>query len=275
MPIDRSLPLPDGSTLLFATVGDPIGQAKAPAMMSAILAEQGINGIWLPIAADHTTLETVLAAVRHWRNFAGLSITIPHKAAALRHVDHITRRAEASGGINIVRRESDGTLLGDMVDGTGFVAGLSERNIAIRGRAARIVGAGGAGSALAAALCEAGIAVLEIADRDRERVRVLQQRLARFFPQARVCEAAALTAVDLAINASPAGLQAADPLPFDPATLAPGTLVCDIIMSPPRTRLLARAEELGYPTQPGLPMLAHQAALYLDFFGYGEATRHS
>lgn len=275
MPTDRPLPLPDGNSLLFATVGDPVAQARAPAMMSALLAERGINGIWLPIAADHAALGTVLAAVRHWRNFAGLSITIPHKAAALSHVDHITRRAEASGGINIVRREPDGTLLGDMVDGVGFVAGLIERNIMIRGRAARIVGAGGAGSALAAALCEAGIAALEIADLKMERAATLRRRLAGFFPQVHVCDAGTLPAVDLAINASPAGLREEDPLPFDPASLAPGTLVCDIIMSPPHTRLLARAQALGYPTQPGLPMLAHQAALYLDFFGFGGTAAQS
>lgn len=275
MPSDAQLPLPDGESLIFATVGDPIAQAKAPAMMSALLAKRGINGLWLPIAASPAALGSVLEAVRQWRNFAGLSITIPHKGAAIHLVDRATRRAQASGGINIVRREADGSLLGDMVDGTGFIAGLAERGYAVEGRSVLIVGAGGAGSALAAALCEAGIAALQSRDPDAERVSAMRQRLTQFFPQVHLANDSDLPAIDLAINASPVGLKVDDPLPFDPATMPPRTLICDIIMSPPRTRLLARAEELGYPVQPGLPMLTHQAALYLDFFGYGKAPPSS
>lgn len=266
-----TIPTPDGSTLIFATVGDPVGQVVAPTLMSGRLATIGRNAIWLPIAADSDALPSVLDAVRHWRNFAGLTVTVPHKAAALELVDAVTRRAQASGGINMVRREADGRLFGDMVDGVGFVTGLAARGFDVAGRSAMLVGAGGAGAAIAAALGEAGLARLQVVDPDAGRVAALEQRLARYYSAMRIASGVD-PQVDLAINATPLGMRADDPLPFDPATLPSHVLVCDIIMHPAETALLARAAALGYATQPGRPMLDHQADLYLEFFGMGDAS---
>lgn len=263
-----SLPLPDGQTLIFATVGDPIIQVKAPAMMSALLAERQVNGIWLPIAADADALPGVFVALRGWRNFAGLSITVPHKSASLSLVDRVTTRALASGGINLARREPDGSLSGDMVDGVGFVAGLARRGVSVAGKIATIAGCGGAGGAIAASLCEAGVGSLHLVDPDVARRDAMLDRLSRYYPATPMAAAIAMDpASDLAINATPLGMRPDDPLPFDPAVLSPGAMVCDIIMSPAKTRLLVTAESMGHAVQPGLPMLEAQADLYLDYFG--------
>jgi shikimate dehydrogenase len=101
----------------------------------------------------------------------------------------------------------------------------------------------------------------------------LAQRLAAHAPGV-VSYAAApdWAGVGIAINATPMGLQPADPLPFDPMALAAGTLVADIIMKPAETRLLTVAALLGLPTHPGLPMLIEQADLYWRFFGLPDAA---
>jgi shikimate dehydrogenase len=76
---------------------------------------------------------------------------------------------------------------------------------------------------------------------------------------------------NLVINASPMGLQATDPLPLDPARIAPGTLVADIIMKPPETPLLKAAAQRGLPTHRGIRMFSHQIRLYAEFFGFADA----
>ena len=73
------------------------------------------------------------------------------------------------------------------------------------------------------------------------------------------------------INASPMGLQPNDPLPIDPARLAAGALVADIIMKPPETPLLKAAAQRGHATYRGILMFANQIRLYADFFGFSDA----
>jgi len=75
-----------------------------------------------------------------------------------------------------------------------------------------------------------------------------------------------VTDVAIVINATPLGLQPDDPLPFDPAVLAAGTWVADIIMKPAETRLLRLAAERGLPVQPGISMLNEQIDCYREFF---------
>jgi shikimate dehydrogenase len=73
--------------------------------------------------------------------------------------------------------------------------------------------------------------------------------------------------VDLAINATPCGLQSGDPLPFDPAPLGARTIVCDIIMKPRETRLLQAAQARGMRVHHGHHMLDAQIPMYLEFLG--------
>lgn len=259
----------DGSTILLATVGDPVAQVQTPARMPALFAERGINATWVPMHVRAEHLPAVAAMLRGVENLRGLSVTVPHKVAMVALVDALTPRAQLSGSLNLVRREPDGTLLGDMVDGVGFVRGLAEAGHEVRGRAAWLVGTGGAGAAIAAALCEAGLGRLHLRDVSAERAEAAAERLRPHFPHTRITAGPGQPdGPDLAINATPLGLRPEDPLPFDPAALPRGTLVCDIIMKPARTRLLAAAEAAGVRTHPGAPMLTAQMPLYLEFFGF-------
>ena len=206
--------------------------------------------------------------LREVENFRGCSVTVPHKTAMMALVDTLTPRAVLSGGLNLVRREPDGRLAGDMVDGLGFVRGLEEAGHHVQGKAAWLVGTGGAGAAIAAALCEAGIGRLCLKDVALDRAEAAAQRLREHFPDIDIVAALEQPdAVDYAINATPIGLKPGDPLPFQVTGLPRGTVVCDIIMKPAVTRLLEAASAQGLATHPGAPMLSAQMLLYLEFFG--------
>lgn len=258
----------DGNTLIYSTAGNPVAQVRLPQVMEGVFRELGHNAVWVPMHVDHEGLKVVVHALRAMRNFRGMTVAIPHKPAVGAMLDRLSRRAQAAGAVNLVRREPDGTLYGDIVDGAGFVRGLELKGHAVKGATAWLVGVGGGGSAIAASLAEAGIGRLCMRDADPVRARGMVERLKQHYPSVRaeVAEEPPAT-LDYAINATPVGLQPDDPLPFEPAALPERTLVCDIIMKPRETRLLQAAQARGLRVQHGQHMLDAQVPMYLDFLG--------
>lgn len=260
----------DGETLLFATPGDPVAQVRLPQVMQAVFATLNLNAIWVPMQVDEPAYRDVLCSIGRIRNFRGITVAIPYKPPTLGWVDRRSQAAEAAGAVNLVRRDPDGALHGDMADGEGFVRGLARRGHAVRGASVWLVGVGGGGSAIAAALGAAGAARLCLGEAIPERARLVQERLVRNFPAMRIEIVAPGTPpgeVDFAINATPLGLRVDDPLPFDPARLGARTVVCDIVMKPKETGLLRAAVRHGLAVHHGHHMLDAQIPLYLDFFG--------
>ncbi|MFD0205632.1 MULTISPECIES: shikimate dehydrogenase family protein [Saccharothrix] len=257
-----------GTTRLFGVLGDPVVQVRAPGLLNAEFARLGVDAVLVPVHVPPNGLTALLDGLRHVRNLDGLLVTVPHKIAVRELADRVGPAAEASGSANALRREPDGTWYAENFDGTGFVAGLRHQGRAPSGRRVVVVGAGGAGSAIAVALLDAGVAELRVVDRDPERVADLARRLGD-----RVITATEpdLTGADVVVNATPLGLRADDELPFTLDRLGADAVVADIIMKPEETRLLARAAELGHPVHHGIHMLTHQVASYLDFFGISRA----
>jgi shikimate dehydrogenase len=263
----------DGSTLVLATVGDPVVQVQTPGRMPELFAERNINATWVPLHVKAANLPVIVAMLRQVENFRGCSITVPHKVAMMALVDRPTPRALVSGSLNLVRREADGTLTGDMVDGLGFVRGLAATGRNVAGKEAWLVGTGGAGAAIAAALCESGIGCLWLKDAVSGRAEELADRLQHHFSEMRIgVSDRQPDRIDYVINATPLGLRPDDPLPFDISGLPASAVVCDIIMKPARTALLQAAEALGLATHPGTPMLTAALPLYLEFFGLSSGT---
>src|SRR6185436_6938017 len=114
----------NGATRLYGTIGDPIRQLRMTGIMPQVFAAVGANAVWLPFEGGTPLLQLMLDGLRgKLRNLAGLTVTIPHKTAILPLLDRVSTRAQASGSVNMVKR--DGTqLVGDIGDGLGFVRGL-------------------------------------------------------------------------------------------------------------------------------------------------------
>jgi len=133
-----------------------------------------------------------------------------------------------------------------------------------RGRRALVIGAGGAGSAVALALIEAGVAKLFVMDVDNERRSSLVDRLAVRAPDVLQSGTAITREHDLIVNATPIGMKPTDPLPVDVANLDPSAFVADLITKPVMTPLLEAARVRGCRVMTGEDMFAVQASYMAD-----------
>lgn len=263
-----TIPSPTGTTRLYAMLGHPITQAKAPPLMNRLFTDLGVDAVMVPVQATPDALPGVLAALRRIDNLDGMLVTIPHKFAVCDGVERLSPAVQLAGSANALRRAADGAWEAENFDGRGFLVGLEAQGWSPGGKVIGLVGSGGAGVAIAAALVEAGAASIRIRDVRPAQAQQLVQRLnahragvAQLEP-----ETTDWQGVDIMVNATPLGLQPTDPLPFDPQALPVDTLVAEIIMKPRETRLLQRAQARGMPVFHGEHMLWPQIDMYRRFF---------
>ncbi|MEU8467258.1 ThiF family adenylyltransferase [Streptomyces sp. NPDC029006] len=256
-----------GRTRLYAVLGDPVEQVRSPGLLNPLFARLGIDAVLIPVHVRPADLESVVRGLQRVGNLDGLFVTVPHKTAAALLADRRSRTVEITGSANVLRRESDGAWLAENFDGSGFVTGLARAGHQPKGAKVALVGAGGAGSAIAAALLDAGVDRLTITDPDTPRLTALVGRLAAHWPgRVHAMGRPPLDDTGIAVNATPLGLHPDDPLPFEPRELRPGTVVADIIMKPRDTRLLRDAAAHGLPVHHGSHMLTEQLDSYRAFF---------
>jgi shikimate dehydrogenase len=260
-----------GATKLVAIVGSPIAQVKSPANFNAWFQDNNLDLAMIPIDVRADRVAAFVDTLRGWQNLHGCVITVPYKQVIVAHLDGLSQRAALLGSVNVIRREADGTLLGDNVDGEGFVGAARQQGFEPKGKMALVLGAGGVGSAIACALCEAGVAELVITDLDSQRVQTLAAALHGAFPDTRIShEYSSLADFALVANASPAGMGDSGELPLPAAmleTLTAGTLVADVVTSPAITPFLQRAETLGALIQTGPQMARAQMGNLGHFMG--------
>ncbi len=248
------IPAPNGATRLHIIIGDPIAQVRAPAGVSQAFADCGGDAILVAVQVAPSDLPDFLAAMTRVKNLDGIVATIPHKFACYRACQTATERAHFIGAVNLMRRLPDGGWHGDMVDGLGFVGAAKAKGFDPAGVRALQIGAGGAGSAIALALIDAGVRELAIHDSDASRRNVLIERLnARGRGRASIGSINA-TGFDMVANATPAGMQAGDPLPVDMATVAPSAYCGCVITRPEVSPFIAAARERGCLTATGTDM---------------------
>jgi shikimate dehydrogenase len=258
-----------GTTRVFYTLGDPVAQVRAPEVYNHLFQRHGIDAAMVPLKLPAAALAGFLQHGMAGENIGGFLATIPHKAAlyaALTPDDPVAQVAQA---VNAVKRHADGRLEAALFDGIGFVKGLDHFGIAVEGTRVLIVGAGGGGHAVAAAVALRGPRELAIANRTRARAAALVERLRPLVGEAaRVAGSPDPAGYDLVVNCTSQGLKAGDELPFDPRRLAKGAAVVDIIMSRQPTPLLAACRERGIRAEAGFEMLVWQIPEVVRFFGF-------
>lgn len=248
-----------GHTRILFILADPVEHVRGSDMLNRWFEAQGDDVAASPLHVAPADLARVLDAIRTMRNVAGFGVTIPHKVAVRALLDRLTPRALRVGAVNFVRRDTDGTLTGDNVDGVGFVDGLARAGVRVAGRSVLMVGAGGAGRAIAFALAEAGAASLVVVNRTAARAADLAAAVGAAHPACAVVAGEAnLAGVDLLVNATSVGMHGPDALPLDVSALTPATDVAEIIMAPEVTPLLREASHRGCRTVPGRYMLEEQ-----------------
>lgn len=214
-----------------------------------------------------------LRAVFTLENLRGALITMPHKVSVVGKLDEVSVAVRIAGSCNAVLRRHDGTLVGDMFDGEGFLRGMLRKGVVVKGRSALIVGSGGVGSAIAAALAGGGLARIGLFDVSAAAMQGLAGRLKTHHPALTVETGSSDPAgFDCVINATPLGMKTGDPMPVDVARIAPTAFAGEVVMSQETTAFLAAAQARGCRTQRGIDMLYEMIPAYLEFFGFPTAT---
>jgi shikimate dehydrogenase len=262
-----------GTTMLIAHLGDPIGPVKSPMIYNPYFERAGIDAAVVPMGVTARDYPTVFDALFRLVNIRGALVTMPHKVTTVELLDERSAAVEIAGSCNAVLRGDDGRLYGDLFDGAGFVRGVERKGVSLQGSRCLVVGTGGVGSAIAAALAMSGASHLMLFDQRADNARKLEARLASHFLNLDVQTGDRDPAgCDLVVNATPLGMNDGDPLPIDVARLSPKTFVGEVVMKQQFTPLLRAASERGCPIQVGTDMLFEQIPLYLEFFGFGQTT---
>ena len=259
-----------GATRVLGVIADPVVQARAPGMANALLAQRGhaSRHVLVAMQVGPAGLAQTVAALRGWRNFDGAVVSMPHKMTICALLDELTPEARMVGAVNVVRRREDGSLLGTVMDGAGFVGGLLRAGHEVRGKHCLLAGAGGAASAIAIALAQHGCASLTLLNRTVEKAEALATRVKAAYPQAVLHVGSSAGArYDIAINATSLGMKPGDALPFSLAQIDASSLVAECVIAPEITALLETARGRGRAIHTGPPMLAAQIEMMLAFMG--------
>lgn len=262
-----------GRCKVIAHVGYPTESFKAPMIYNPWFEAHGIDAVVTPLGVTAEDFATLFPVLFRITTLHGALVTMPHKIAVTSMLDELTVTARIAGSCNAVLKRPDGSLLGDMFDGAGFVRGALRKGCVIAGARALVVGAGGVGSAIAASLAAAGARTLGLFDVNASAAEALAGRLRTHYPALELRTGSKDPAGwDVVVNATPLGMQAGDPLPVETDRIAPDTFVGEVVMKDEITPLLRAALAKGCRVQVGTDMLFEMIPAYLEFFGFGSAT---
>jgi shikimate dehydrogenase len=241
-----------GSTRLLALLGDPVAHSLSPAMHNAAFAALGLDAVYVALRAPHADFPDIL------RSLAALevsgNVTVPFKGAAERCVTRKTDLCTRVGACNTFWVEQ-GKLVGDNTDAPAILEELRDMGVS-EGRWL-LLGTGGSARAVAIAAAEAR-AELFVRSRDPARshgfVEWARGQGARAQP------ATAEAEVEVVVNATPLGLDDADPLPIDPDTIrVPAAL--DLVYRRGTSRWADELTRRGVQARDGRGVLVRQGAL--------------
>lgn len=251
----------NGSTKLVFLAGDPVGHTRGYDEYAAAFAAAAIDAVYVPAHVRTGALKAFLAGLSGLGNVAGVVATVPHKLDALTagDPDETARRA---GSANVLRPGKAGGWECTQVDGAGFLVAAQAAGITLAGKQVQIVGAGGAGRAVAMAVASARPSLLRIDDIAPERRAALADAIAQTHPGLAV-EAGAGTS-DVLINCSTVGMGGDDRMPVGRSLIPDGGCVYDIV-NRPDTPLLVAARARRCRTDHGRSMMLAEIPLIVNY----------
>ena len=272
----------NGKTETLCIFGHPVAHSKSPAMHNALFDALGINAAYLPYAPKPENFAQAIEGFKAMK-FRGANVTIPYKTeffnadGSARLVDELSEISKFTGSVNTLYWKdgiAGGTLCGTTTDPYGCVRNLEENGVELTSRKIALLGNGGAANAIAFTLVEQENE-LTIVCRTKEKGEALANSLNKFFQSSEVraqgknfksvqvttfADFASISAnFDIVINATSVGMSPnIDASPLTSDCLHEGQVVCDIVYTPPHTKLLQMAETKGCKVVTGEGMLVHQ-----------------
>ncbi|HEY0215675.1 MAG TPA: shikimate dehydrogenase [Cellulomonas sp.] len=274
---DGSIRAITGRTELLGLIAYPIRHSMSPRMHNLALAELDLDYAYLAFEVGNEGLEAAVEGLKALR-VRGWNVSMPNKIAIVPLLDDLSPASRLVGAVNTVVND-DGRLTGHVTDGTGYMTALREQGVDPAGQRITLIGAGGAGTAIAIQAALDGVAQIDIFNR-RDAVWEIAEQTVRTIAEHTDAVATVHELDDLdtfrasvagsvvlanATNVGMGDLLGISPLPtLD--VLRPDLFVSDVVYSPTRTLFLEQAEAAGCRTMNGLGMMLHQGAAAFELW---------
>ncbi|TKX44047.1 shikimate dehydrogenase [Halorubrum sp. SD690R] len=245
---------------VYGLIGNPVEHSLSPPLHEAGYEALGLDARYVTFEPDADAAAAAITGAADL-GVAGLNVTVPFKRDALDAVDAAPLAARI-GAVNTVdygpvRAGEADRPRGHNTDAAGVTRALAHHDVAVDGRDALVVGAGGAGRAAAFALADAG-ATVHVANRTAERAVELADAVPDATSGGLDDLGERVAAADLLVNATSVGMEAPDETPVPAEHLHGDLAVLDAVYAPVETRLLREAAAAGATTVDGAWMLLYQ-----------------
>lgn len=260
-----------GKTKVFCVIGDPIEHSLSPIMHNAAFRHLKIDAVYLAFKVGAKMLEDAVKGIRSFGIY-GVNVTTPHKTAITNYIDESDSVVKFVGAVNTVLN-SEGNLVGFNTDGIGALRALEENGVKTKGKKFLLLGAGGAGRAIAFQLAQEADELV-ILNRDVTKARLLADALRKRFNKEIFADSPSrdvlknwIGNVDVLINATSVGMHPnEEQTPVEKGLLKPELTVMDIVYNPIETRLLKDAKSIGAKVIYGTEMLVFQGAASFEIW---------
>jgi shikimate dehydrogenase len=263
----------DANYRVCALLGFPAHHSMGPAIHNAAFEALGLPLVYVAHDVAPADLAAAVVGARAL-GYRGLSVTMPHKVAALSLVDEVDAMARAIGCINTVVNQ-DGRLVGYNSDGQGALDALGRAGISPRGRRVLVLGSGGAARAVAMTMAVRGqpaeLEILGVIEDELLRLGRDVAERAGVVVKARMLDdkalAAAVAQADVILHCTPVGMTPDTARSLVPrGLLRPDLAVFDAVYNPRRTLLIAQAAERGCRVVEGMEMFLGQAMVQFELW---------
>ena len=256
-----------GRTRIYGIIGCPVEHSFSPLMQNAAFDALKIDARYLAFSVNPEKIPQAIAGIRSL-NIHGVNVTVPHKSSVISYLDEISPLAQLIGAVNTIKNMR-GRLIGTNTDVSGFIRSLETLNFSPKHKSIALLGAGGSARAVLAGLADAGASCIFIHNRTVGRAESLVTEFSQKFPDTQLKSVSVKTILetplDLLVNTTTVGMET-DSSPLDLSQCRKIKHLADLIYSPPQTRLLKQAEELGIPAINGMGMLLYQGCDAFTFW---------
>jgi len=260
-----------GKTRVCGIIGDPVEHSLSPVMHNAAFEELNLDIVYVAFRVRREELREAIIGARSL-DLHGLNVTMPHKKAVMRYLDEIDSTTMSVGAVNTILND-EVRLVGYNTDGVGALKALKETGITTKGKKLLLLGAGGAGKAIAFHAAQE-VEELVILNRTPQKAKKLAEVLRKDFNKkidgnklsTEIIEEE-LRDTDILVNATSVGMHPkVDQSLVPPNLLRPDLCVMEIVYSPLETKLVKDAKAIGAKVVSGIEMLVYQGAASFEIW---------
>jgi shikimate dehydrogenase len=261
-----------GKTKVCGIIGEPIEHTLSPTMHNAAFEKLNLDFVYVPFKVKMGMLREAIRGMRNL-GIVGLNVTMPYKSTVMQYLDEVDLTARHVDAVNTILNEG-GSLIGYNTDGVGALNALKENGVALNGKNLLLLGAGGAGKAIAFHTAQKA-AKLVILNRTPQKAKKLTEALRKEFKNKEIiCKKLSAEAVkeelknaNILINATSIGMHPnIDQSPVPSRLMKPDLCVMDIVYNPPETKFLKDAKAAGAKVVSGIEMLVYQGAASFEIW---------